>query len=167
MAHIQGLSFSLSFSLSRASSFFLSFQIPLYVSRVRTGVHANSRVFPFLSLPSHSLSESSFVSSRTRTYVHTRIFAHAIHVIFLLPPSHVHELISLSLSSESLGEHPCTFFGTEPSPLVLFLDFLLLLVQHTPLTEPSTVAARKASSWHLNRSTRARRATLLRIRSKK
>lgn len=97
MAHIQGLSFSLSFSLSRASSFFLSFQIPLYVSRVRTGVHANSRVFPFLSLPSRSLSESLFVSSRTRTYVHTRIFAHAIHVIFLLPPSHVHEL-SFSLS---------------------------------------------------------------------
>lgn len=37
-------------SLSRARLFF-SFQIPLYVPRVRTGAHANSRVFPLFLSP--------------------------------------------------------------------------------------------------------------------
>lgn len=111
--------------------------------------------FPFPDTPSRSF-------TRACTYVCARTLVHAIDVVLSL-----YLPLFLARAAESLREHPCASLGTKPSHLVLFLDFLLLLVEHAPLTEPCLIAAGKASSWHLNRSTRARRATLLRIRPKK
>lgn len=161
------LSLSLSrLFLFRLSLFFFLFQIPLYVSR--TGAHANSRIFPFLSLSSrHPRPAPRYSVLLTYARVHIYMCTHARSRDRRGTLS-VSSSLSRARAAESLREYPCAFFGTEPSRLILFfLDFLLLLVEHAPLTEPCLVAAGKASSWHLNRSTRARRATLLRIRPKK
>lgn len=71
------LSLSLSrLFLFRLSLFFFLFQIPLYVSR--TGAHANSRIFPFLSLPSrHPRPAPRYSVLLTYARVHIYMCTHA------------------------------------------------------------------------------------------
>lgn len=163
----------LSFSLSLFFFFPLYPTCPFFFFRFLSIPHGRTREFADLSLsfsfsaplpPPFPLPDTPSRSlTRACTYICARTLVHAIDVgtLFVFSSlSRAHGRISARTSLH-------TSLGTEPSRLVLFLDFLLLLVEHAPLTELHLVAAGKASSWHLNRSTHARRATLLRIRPRK
>lgn len=142
------------------------FQIPLYPARAHTRIRGSFPFFLFLraTLPLFPLPDTPSRSlTRACTYICARTLVHAIDVGTLFVSSSLSRAHGRISARTSLH----TSLGTEPSRLVLFLDFLLLLVEHAPLTELHLVAAGKASSWHLNRSTHARRATLLRIRPRK
>lgn len=164
------------YSLSLSLSFSSSPSIPLVPfsfsdsSLSRTGAHANSRIFPFLSLsPRHPppLPAPRYSVSLAYARVHIHMCTHARARDRRGYPLRI--LLSFSRARPNLCANILAHLPRNRTipPLVLFLDFLLLLVEHAPLTELHLVAAGKASSWHLNRSTHARRATLLRIRPRK